>query len=186
MGMYIEPCCAHKQMPRLLNENKGGVVTFQTSGDVTVMKMMDAVSYLAGQTHEMVLMVPEIDVKLLRHIRHFVVRGWATKVTLLLNDLCGMSDAEIIAGLEGTEGRVFVFYDKMVCNGLLSFAGEDGTVVIQGDMLTRMAPGLRMYAAAYGKDGRTWEMLQPVMSKAKVKVVAGKGIVPEGKGFVVK
>ena len=63
-------------------------------------------------------------------------RGWITKATLLLDDVCGMTDEEIIAEIIDTGGKVSVVYDRVVCSGLLMMQGKDGTVIIQGDVAT--------------------------------------------------
>lgn len=167
---YIEPCCANRQLPKLLREHENKILTFQTSGDVTVMKLMDAIGYMAGDTHEMILMMPTVDVQVLRHLRWFVSRGWTTKATLLLNDACGMTDEEIIAEIVDTGGKVLVVYDRMVCSGLLEMQGKDGTVIVQGDMLMSVRAGLRLYSAYFGSDGEKVKMMDgAVRSRLKVK-----------------
>ena len=167
---YVEPCCADKQLPKLLRENANKIVTFQTSGDVTVEKLLGAIGWLAGQTHELVLMMPDVDIKLLRHLCWMVRRGWTTKATLLLNDLCSMSDQEITAELIETGGKVFVGFDKMVVGGLLMVTGKDGTVIIQGDMLTEVKAGLRLYAAYWGNSEEKIKMMSAAV-KSRLKKV---------------
>ena len=51
------------------------------------------------------------------------------------------------------EGRVELAADEQARLGLLIFSGTDGTVVIQGEMLEAVTPGLRMYSGLFGNNG---------------------------------
>ena len=43
--------------------------------------------------------------------------------------------------------------DEQARLGLLIFSGTDGTVVIEGEMLEAVTPGLRMYSGLFGNNG---------------------------------
>ena len=65
-------------------------------------------------------------------------------------------------------------HDKMVVDGsgLLAFVDVyDDVVAVQGDMLTAISPGMRVYAGIYGRmsDERVKGMIEPLMSKMRVR-----------------
>ena len=51
------------------------------------------------------------------------------------------------------DGRVELAADDKAQLGLLMFQGTDGTVVIQGEMLEAVSPGLRQYSGTFGRTG---------------------------------
>ena len=83
---YIEPCCAERQLPRLLKEQ--GMAFFQTSGDVTVRHLMKSVGCMVKNGCTMWLMAASVDVELLRVIRHWQERGWVARVRLMTREDC--------------------------------------------------------------------------------------------------
>lgn len=83
---YIEPCCAERQLPRLLKEQ--GMAFFQTSGDVTVRHLMKSVGCMVKNGCTMWLMAASVDVELLRVIRHWQERGWVAQVRLMTREDC--------------------------------------------------------------------------------------------------
>lgn len=169
----IEPCCCHRQLPKLLRENRDRVCVFQTSGDVTMQKFNFAVAFMAGHEQERVLVLPKVDVRLLREIRHDVTKGWAKRYTLLVGKDCGMADDAIAAELADTDGHVCVMRDVMVRTGLFALTGTEGTVVIVGDMTSVADGGLKYYSAFFGTDEIVIkEMLGAVMSRIRIKTAA--------------
>ena len=172
--MYIEPCCCHRQLPALLREHENRVVAFQTSGDVTMQKLMDAVSFMAGREHRLLLVVPNMDVKMERHIRHYVDRGWSKVVDCLV--CCGntATDGTPTEPTEPTAPTapntpITIIQDKMIANGLMAFIGAEGTVIVQGDLISEAKPGMRLYVGFFGENEKVIDsFLKAVESKIRI------------------
>ena len=114
MTNIIERCCAERQLPALLREQKGRAVLFQTYGDVTFENILRSVSCMAGNDHlTMTLAVREVTDKMQRILRHYQEREWITNLRLLISD---------------TEGEAIVF------------EGTHGTVIIQGPVIDTRLP----------------------------------------------
>lgn len=186
---YIEPCCCDRQLPALLKGSK--FAFFQTGGDLTVQKFMSAVSSLAGSGHRMTLVIPEVDVMLLREIKRYFDRQWTRELMLL----CQSNQREMVESeLQGYMDRVTYAADPMVIDGLLAFepCGGDthgdsprvtsatvtqGTVpsvppsvIIQGAMLREVDFSFSLYAGYYGSDQEVIDgALKAVRSKLKLR-----------------
>ena len=191
---YIEPCCCDRQLPVLLRERR--TAFFQTNGDVTVQRFMNAVGCMAGQPSELWLMLPAVDFPLLRTLRQWFQRGWISSLHLLTQE----NQEEMVMGElgEATAGenaseengaavansqfstlnsQLDYAHDPLVLDGLLAFIGTEHVVAIQGAMLTQVDFSLSLYAAAFGPrqkyfdapDGKVRMMLEPVISKMKIK-----------------
>ena len=147
---YIEPCCAERQLPQLLRESKG-MAFFQTSGDVTVDKMMRAVGCMVGQPCEMWFVAHEVSVEILRMIRYWLQRGWLNGVRIMTQVDCGeMVDAELCAA-DGLQETVTYAHDEMMRGGMLAFDDGKTAVVIQGEILMSTDFGQAFYAACFGR-----------------------------------
>lgn len=174
---YIEPCCADRQMPQLLRGHK--TAFFQTAGDVTVQKMMKAVSHMAGSEMEMVLVLQAVDIRLLRYIKQYFTKGWFTSLLLMtLEDQQQMVTAEL-KGL-----KVTYACDQTITDGLLAFvpatnASASGkTVIIHGRMLLKVEPAFCQYAIYAGTNTDVIDgALAAVRSKVKVAMLSEKRIV---------
>lgn len=179
---YIEPCCCDRQLPVLLRERR--TAFFQTNGDVTVQKMMNAVGCMAGQPSELWLMLPAVDFPLLRTLRQWFQRGWISSLHLLTQEnqekMVMGELGEATAGENASEengAAVDYAHDPLVLDGLLVFIGTEHVVAIQGAMLTKVDFSLSLYAAAFGlrqkyfdaSDGKVRMMLEPVISKMRIK-----------------
>lgn len=100
----IEPCCAERQLPALLREQKGRAALFQTYGDVTFGKLLKSVSCMAGDDHlTMTLAVREVTGKMRRTLQDYQNRQWITTLRVLTDDLNG----EVIC-IEGNQGTVII------------------------------------------------------------------------------
>lgn len=182
--MYIEPCCADRQLPSALKNSKGGFCFFQSGGDVTVQKLMSAVSSMAGSGHRMTLVIPEVDVMLLREIKRYFDRSWTAGLNLLTQtNQLSMLEEE----LQGYMDRVTYAADPMVIDGLLAFeecrTGDVSTaldmtgkaVIILGAMLKEVDFSFSLYAGYYGSDAEVIDgALKPVRSKLKLRNVGEK------------
>lgn len=167
---YIEPCCCERQLPRLLRE---GRVFFQTSGDVTVSHLMKSVGCMVDNGSDMWLMIPSVNVKLLRVIAHWFAREWIVRLHLLTQDDCSeMVKTELCGSMPAVEYAC----DSMVRGGVLAFVGKHDLVALQGPMLLVKDFSLQMYAGVYGSramldvaDGKVRSMMEPFIAMMNVK-----------------
>lgn len=165
---YIEPCCIDNQLPKLIKESRGGFCFFQTSGDVTLEKLLGSVSRLAGNEHVIVLTVAEVDVMMLRTLAYYFRRGW-TKALLLLTS---HSQKELIEGeLGGYIDRVHYAVDPLVLDGQVAVIGSSA-LIIQGAILGQADFSLSLYSAWLGSDTEVVRSaLDPTIAKLKTKPV---------------
>ena len=104
MTTIIEPCCAERQLPALLREQKGRAVLFQTYGDVTFDNILKSVSSMAGNDHlTLTLAAREVTDRMQRTLQRYQQRQWITTLRVLTDDLLG----EVIC-IEGTLGTVII------------------------------------------------------------------------------
>jgi len=104
MTTIIEPCCAERQLPALLREQKGRAVLFQTYGDVTFDNILKSVSSMAGNDHlTLTLAAREVTDRMQRTLQRYQDRQWITTLRVLTDDLLG----EAIC-IEGTQGTVII------------------------------------------------------------------------------
>lgn len=104
MTTIIEPCCAERQLPALLREQKGRAVLFQTYGDVTFNNILKSVSSMAGNDHlTLTLAAREVTDRMQRTLQRYQQRQWITTLHVLTDDLVG----EAIC-IEGTLGTVII------------------------------------------------------------------------------
>lgn len=104
MTTIIEPCCAERQLPALLREQKGRAVLFQTYGDVTFDNILKSVACMAGNDHlTLTLATREVTDRMQRTLQRYQQRQWITTLRVLTDDLAG----EAIC-IEGTLGTVII------------------------------------------------------------------------------
>ena len=146
-----------------------GRTMFFTNGDVTVQHLMKSLSYMAGPTHRLTLVVREPDVQLMRWVKSWMQRGWTTEVRLT-----AITDARqlVTAELEGLTDRVTVAQDATAQDELMAFEGERGVVVIQGRLLTATRPGLTMYGCYHRQAGEQDELMQAVGARHKAHALS--------------
>ena len=161
---YVEPCCCETQLPKLLRENN---IFFHTSGDVTIHHFMKSIGCMAGNGSAMWLVAPDVDVKLLRKIRHWFARGWIVGLHLITNLPQYILVEEELKGCPNVE----YVSDSMIVDGFLSFVGEQDAVAVQGAMLLEKAFATRIYAGWYGRrdSEKIKGLMQPFMSKMNIK-----------------
>lgn len=123
----IEPCCAERQLPALLREQKGRAVMFQTYGDVTFDNLLKSVSCMAGDNQlTMTLAVRDVTDKMKRTIKRYQDRGWITEVRLLEGDVEG--DAIVIEGSRGVVVIQGTIIDKSLGIAIpILYAGQFAT-----------------------------------------------------------
>ena len=106
-----------------------------------------------------------------RHIRHYVDRGWSKVVDCLV--CCGnaATDGTPTAPTAPTTPNIpiTIIQDKMIANGLMAFIGAEGTVIVQGDLLSEVKPGMRLYVGFFGENEKVIDsFLKAVESKIRV------------------
>ena len=144
MQNIIEPCCAERQLPALLREQKGRAVLFQTYGDVTFDNILRSISCMAGNDRlTMTLAVKEVTPKMQRTIQRYQDRGWVTEVRLLIGE---------------TQGEA-------IC-----FEGEAGAVAIQGPVIdTSLQKGtLMLYTGQYSRDTQQVSLVAMLASRYRL------------------
>lgn len=151
---YLEPCCIENQLPSLLRREKGSAL-FQTNGDVTIEKLMQAACCMAsGGFGEYWICIREVDVVLMRFLRHWMQRGWIRELRLLTVG----DQREMVASELGEELMKHVDYGWREGLGLEAFCivGERESMVVQGEMLlaARTEPVMTAYSAAVGPNAR--------------------------------
>jgi len=158
MANIIEPCCAERQLPYLLREERGHAVVFQTNGDVTLEHWMKAVMLMAGSERPrvMTLAVPVFTEKMIRVVGRYLSLEWVKTLRLLTtapltNDELKLLTERIGCSVDTIEERVEFAADARVPDGLLAFSGTEGTVIIQGRIVDAVTPGLSLYAGVFGR-----------------------------------
>jgi len=153
MANIIEPCCADRQLPHLLREERGHGVLFQTQGDVTLKHLMNAVMLMSGdRPRTLTIAVPELTERMQRTVGKYIRLEWVKTLRLLTSEECRVKSEEFAAAVksEAPEAEIELAIADQP-DGLLMFTGPDGTVVIQGEILDHTEPGLRLYAAVFGR-----------------------------------
>ena len=151
---YLEHCCIENQLPALLRREKGNAL-FQTNGDVTVEKLMQAACCLADSGFgEYWICIKEVDVVLMRFLRRWMQRGWIRELHLLT----ATDQREMVASELGEELMKHVDYGWREGLGLEAFCvvGDRESMVVQGEMLlaARTEAVMTAYSAAVGPNAR--------------------------------
>ncbi len=130
MLMYQEPCCIERTLPILIRQY--GYLPWQSNGDITIEKIMKAVSHLAGNALSISLCIPVIDIATLRLLRWYFNRGWLQQLTILTTD----DQAELIRTELSTNLPVTIANHTSVTDTstLLVIKGELQTVIVQGPL----------------------------------------------------
>lgn len=164
---YIEPCCCERQLPALVKGAAGHFCFFQTSGDVTLQKMLDAVAYMAGDGHTLLLSVAEVDREMLKSLAYYFRRGW-TRGLLLVTQTDQRSLVEQELGQWIT--KVHYAADPLILDGLCAVIGSQEAVIIQGAMLSSQDFSLCQYALWQGSDREVLsQAIDPLIAKLRTK-----------------
>ena len=135
---YLEPCCIENQLPALLRREKGNAL-FQTNGDVTIEKLMQAACCMAsGGFGEYWICIREVDVVLMRFLRHWMNRGWIRELHLV-----GERESMVVQGemlLAARTGPVMTAYSAAVGPNE-RMLGSEGTV---GSLIENLRAVLRV------------------------------------------
>ena len=154
--MYIEPCCADNQLPRLLRQANGSAVLFQTAGDVTLEHMMKAVMLMSGdRPRVLTLALPQLSADVVALLRRYMRLEWVAHLNLITTATPDEHNAYVLLSEVGVPmDRITYAPVADACSlGLLMFAGPSGTVAIQGPLCPAPSQGLHLYSAIYGPSG---------------------------------
>ena len=149
MTPFIEPCCADRQLPALLRENKSHAALFQTAGDITFDHILKAVSSMAGNNH--------LTAKMQKTIDRYQQRQWITEVKLLVGDLQNQ-----MVMFEGDKGVVIIqgaILDTRAEKGsLLLYAGQYAADAKNVPLVSVIASRLRLKAKVAEKETKEEEL----------------------------
>lgn len=167
---YIEPCCIDQQLPSLIGESKRGFAFFHTSGDVTLKRMLEGVSWLPDRaSHVMVLTVAATDVAMLRTIADYFRRGWTLALLLLTQE---NQRTLVEQELAPYISRVHYAADPLVVDHQLVIVGRQRALVLQGAVLGSLEFSLCQYAVWLGGDAAVVrQALDPAIAKMKSKAL---------------
>lgn len=155
--MYIEPCCAERQLGQLFRENKGHAVLMQTSGDMLLKHWMQAIMLLVGdRPRTLTLAVPVFTDKMMDIVAKYLRLEWVANFKLLTTDGIEIEQLQQLADKVGCSAkalmeRIEVAADSAIPNELIAFSGPEGTVVVQGSIIDTVTPGMTLYAGVMGK-----------------------------------
>lgn len=183
--MYIEPCCVDRQLPSLLRQHVNYPVYFQTSGDITIARFMQAISSMVDAPFVLNLTVNEIDQATLQTIHYYFSRKWLSGLLLLTN----ADQSELVRQTIGDAYIANVQYacDPLIADGQCAFLGplltdNNGNsyrkdIILQGAMLTEKDFSLSLYSASFSvTDGKSdkslWaQAVAPAISKLRIKPI---------------
>ena len=163
--MFLEPCCIENQLPQLLRRERGNAL-FQTNGDVTIEKLMQAACCMAsGGFGEYWIVVREADIVLMRTLAHWIDRGWIRRLCLLTET----DQRTLVASELGTERMKLTDYgwrEGLAASQLFCCIGERETIVVQGEMMLQAATTARVtaYSASVGPNSRMLATDSPAAS----------------------
>ena len=163
--MFLEPCCIENQLPQLLRRERGHAL-FQTNGDVTIEKLMQAACCMAsGGFGEYWICIREVDVVLMRFLRHWMQRGWIRELCLLTVG----DQREMVASELGEDLMKHVDYgwrEGLAASQLFCCIGDRETIVVQGEMMLQAATTARVtaYSASVGPNSRMLATDSPAAS----------------------
>jgi len=163
--MFVEPCCAEAQIPKLIR-NSNGHALFQTNGDVTIEKLMQAACCMAsGGFGEYWIVVREADIVLMRTLAHWIDRGWIQRLCLLTET----DQRTLVASELGTERMKLTDYgwrEGLAASQLFCCIGDRETIVVQGEMMLQAATTARVtaYSASVGPNSRVLATDSPAAS----------------------
>lgn len=186
---YIEPCCIDRQLPGLIKQSRAGFCFFQTSGDVTLEKLLGAVSHMASGAggHVLMLTVPEVDIPMLRTLAYYFRRGWTQALLLLTREA---QTALIESELADYLASVHYAADPLIIDGQLAIIESVASaavpqqpakaLIIQGAMLSQPDFSLSLYAAWLGSDTDTIRAaIDPAIAKLKTKPLLDRSQQPQ-------
>lgn len=179
---YIEPCCIERQLPGLL-KTAGGACFFQTNGDITLQKLMDATASMVGSRHTLILTVAELDAGIIRTLEQYLRREWTAALMLLTRTpQTSLIETELQPYLD----RIHYACDPLIIDGQLAVLGTGSweeqseaqvpvpmtALIVQGAILGQPDFSLSLYSAWLGNDPTTIKSaIDPIVAKLKTKPI---------------
>lgn len=177
---YIESCCIERLLPPML-KTSGGFCFFQTNGDITLQKLMDATASLVGSRHTLLLTVAELDAGIIRTLEQYLRREWTAALMLLTRTpQTSLIETELQPYLD----RIHYACDPLIIDGQLAVLGTGSweeqseaqvpvpmtALVIQGAILGQPDFSLSLYTAWLGTDTAVLKSaIDPAIAKLKTK-----------------
>lgn len=164
--MLVKPCCLPKDLAKVY---KKPINFFQTAGDVTVGKIMDAVTHLVGRSYAL-LCVSEVDDKLVRQLATYLRRDWFTGLVLVTSEC---SDEDIHRTLiEPFSDRICVVMDNHIADGMYAITNGHKYLLVQGPMLLETDGCLSHYTIYLGEDSEPfYAATEALLAKANVSAL---------------
>lgn len=177
---YIEPCCIERQLPALI-KTSGGCCFFQTNGDITLQKLMDATASMVGSRHTLLLTVAELDAGIIRTLEQYLRREWTAAAMILTRT---PQTSLISQELQPYLDRIHYACDPLIIDGQLAVLGTGSweeqseaqvpvpmtALVIQGAILGQPDFSLSLYTAWLGTDTAVLKSaIDPAIAKLKTK-----------------
>ena len=148
--MYIEPCCIDNQLPRLLRQSDGHAAMFQTSGDVTLEHMLEALMPMVGdRPRVLTLALPVVDDDVAALLQRYMRLEWVAHLNLITSQpLTELQPQLERIGVPTDRITVAIVTDATTL-GLLVFTGATATAAVQGQLESTVRKGLHLYSALY-------------------------------------
>lgn len=159
--MYIEPCCAHRQLPPLLRTHR--VITFATHGDVTLDHLSRATSGLADGPYTLLLTLPTITDEHLTSVAHFLRRRWCEGVAILT----ARDQSELVMqALSPWKSALHYTTHPHICEQQVAFISRTRALIYNGAILPAPDNHLHHYCAYLGHDRDTIaDFLEPIITR---------------------
>lgn len=149
--MYIEPCCIDNQLPRLLRQSDGHAAMFQTSGDVTLEHMLEALMPMVGdRPRVLTLALPVIDDDVAALLQRYMRLEWVAHLNLITSDTTITTHPSPLTQIGVPMDRITLsVVTDATTLGLLVFTGDRATAAVQGQLESSVRKGLHLYSALY-------------------------------------
>ena len=149
--MYVEPCCIDNQLPRLLRQSDGHAAMFQTSGDVTLEHMMEALMPMIGdRPRVLTLALPVVDDDVVALLQRYMRLEWVAHLNLITSDTTITQHPSPLTQIGVPMDRITLsIVTDATTLGLLVFTGDRATAAVQGQLESSVRKGLHLYSALY-------------------------------------
>ena len=149
--MYIEPCCIDNQLPRLLRQSDGHAAMFQTSGDVTLEHMLEALMPMVGdRPRVLTLALPVLDDDVAALLQRYMHLEWVAHLNLITSDTTITTHPSSLTQIGVPMDRITLsIVTDATTLGLLVFTGATATAAVQGQLESSVRKGLHLYSALY-------------------------------------
>lgn len=169
--MFIEPCCAHKQIPQAIKSSPANTLYYYTNGDVTFEKTYKAVAHLLDSPAVMVLTRPDLDVATLRYLDLCFSRGWVTDLILTTrhpsSDLVRIHLAEHLSHISCVEYNMIT-----TSSSVFALIGEQKSLIINGEIPLIPVPTQTVNSLMLrpSKAFNITEFLSPIFSLHRIRI----------------